>query len=163
MKYDRMLGFEIRMIHNLIKEILRKTHPDDDKPPLTQLQAGIMSYLFHNQEKPVYQKHIEEKFTISGATASNTCQVMEKNGLIVRSCMDKDARLKRITLTEAALRNSMRIEEHIQTTEEKMREGMSAAQQEELFRLLAVVRDNMERMIKELDEKERRKEYDTRC
>ncbi len=150
MEYTRMLGFELRMIHNLTKEIVRKSHPVTDKPPLTQLQAGIMAYLFHNQEKSICQKHIEEKFNISGATVSNTLQVMEKNGLIVKSSMDEDARLKRITMTQTALQDHKLIEEHMQMMERKMREGMSDTEQEELFRLLAVVRDNMEKMSREL-------------
>ena len=150
MKYTRMLGFELRMIHNLTKEIVRKSHPATDKPPLTQLQAGIMGYLFHNQEKSICQKHIEEEFNISGATVSNTLQVMEKNGLIIRSSMDEDARLKRITMTQTALQDHMLVEEHMQMMERKMREGMSDAEQEELFRLLAVVRNNMEKMSREL-------------
>ena len=58
MEYTRLLGFELRRIHNLTKEIVRKSHPNTNKPPLTQLQAGIMGYLFHHQEKPICQKHI---------------------------------------------------------------------------------------------------------
>ena len=150
MEYTRLLGFELRTIHNLTKEIVRKSHPITDKPPLTQLQAGIMGYLFRNQEKSICQKHIEEKFNISGATVSNTLQVMEKNGLIIRSSMDEDARLKRITMTQNALQDHMLVEEHMQMMERKMREGMSDTEQEELFRLLAVVRNNMEKMSKEL-------------
>ena len=145
-----MLGFELRMIHNLTKEIVRKSRPITDKPPLTQLQAGIMAYLFHNQEKSICQKHIEEKFNVSGATISNTLQVMEKNNLIIRSSMEEDARLKRITMTQTALQDHMLVEDHMQMMERKMREGMSDTEQEELFRLLAVVRDNMERMNREL-------------
>ena len=150
MEYTRLLGFELRMIHNLTKEIVRKSRPITDKPPLTQLQAGIMAYLVRNQEKSICQKHIEEQFNISGATVSNTLQVMEKNGLIIRSSMDEDARLKRITMTQTALQDHMLVEEHMQMMERKMREGMSDAEQEELFRLLAVVRNNMERMSREL-------------
>ena len=150
MKYNRLLGFELRMINNLIKEIVRKSHPDTGKPPLTQLQAGIMGYLFQNQEKSICQKHIEDKFNISGATVSNTLQVMEKNGLIIRSSMDEDARLKRITMTQTALQDHILVEEHMQMMERKMREGMNDTEQEELFRLLAVVRENMEKMSREL-------------
>ena len=150
MEYTRMLGFELRMINNLTKEIVRKSHPTTDKPPLTQLQAGIMGYLFHNQEKSICQKHIEEEFNISRATVSNTLQVREKNGLIIRSSMDEDARLKKITMTQTAKQDHMLVEEHMQMMERKMREGMSEAEQEELFRLLSIVRNNMERMSREL-------------
>lgn len=148
-----MLGFELRNIHNLTKEVVRKSRPAIDKPPLTQLQAGIMGYLFHHRQQPVYQKHIEEEFNISGATATNTLQVMERNGLITRSCMDRDGRLKRISMTQEAMQNQMLVEEHMHMMEERMLDGLSSQEQEELFRLLGLVRDNLERMRRGMDEK----------
>ena len=150
MKEKKMLGFELRTIHNLTREIVRKSRPIQDKPPLTQLQAGIMGYLFRHQEQPIYQKNIEEEFQVSRATATNTLQVMEKNGLITRSCMDKDARLKRIRMTQAALEDHTKVEAHMAMMDQRMFAGMNADEQNELFRLLDVVRKNLETMDTEL-------------
>ena len=84
MLHKKMFGFEVRFINNMIKEVVSKTHPVTGQRPQTQLQAGIMAYLYHHQEQPVYQKNIEEAFNISGATATNTLRVMERNGLLTR-------------------------------------------------------------------------------
>lgn len=157
MERNKMLGFELRTIHNLTKEVVRKSKPAIDKPPLSQLQAGIMGYLFHHQQQPVYQKHIEEEFKISGATATNTLQVMERNGLITRSYMDKDGRLKRISMTPTAMQDHMLVEEHMHMMEQRMLEGLSGAEREELFRLLGLVRENLERINREADKEEREK------
>ncbi len=151
MAETKMLGFELRRIHNLTKTIIRKSHPVTGKPPLTQLQAGIMGYLYRHQEQPVYQKNIEEEFKISRATATNTLQVMEKNGLITRNCVDRDGRLKRITMTEPAGRDHMQVQEHMKMMEDRMLRGMSDTEQAELFRLLAKVHGNLEGLSSELD------------
>lgn len=151
MKEKRMLGFELREIHNLIKEIVRKTRPIQDKPPLTQLQAGIMGYLFRHQDQPVYQKNIEEEFRISRATATNTLQVMEKNGLLTRCCMDRDARLKRIMMTPMALEDHIKVEAHMENMDARMLAGMSKTDQAELLRLLGIVHTNLEAMKREIE------------
>ncbi|MDE6893185.1 MAG: MarR family winged helix-turn-helix transcriptional regulator [Lachnospiraceae bacterium] len=152
MPYKKMLGFEIRLINNLIKGVVSRTHPDTGVRPQTQLQAGILGYLYHKKEQPVYQKNIEEVFNISGATATNTLRVMERNGLLTRCAMDKDARLKRIMLTEPAKKGHRLAEAHMEMMEEEMMQGLERAEREELLRLLAVVRENLERMNRETEE-----------
>ena len=146
MPYKKMLGFEIRLINNLIKGVVSRTHPDTGVRPQTQLQAGILGYLYHKKEQPVYQKNIEEEFNISGATATNTLRVMERNGLLTRCAMDKDARL------EPAKKGHRLAEAHMEMMEEKMMQGLERAEREELLRLLAVVRENLERMNRETEE-----------
>lgn len=143
------LGFELREIHNLIKMQIHKMRPPCTRPgtPLTQLQGGILGYLYHHDpEEPVYQKNIEEVFRISRATATNTLQVMEKNGLIVRKAQDQDGRLKRIFMTEEAYREHMQMEKAMQKLDEDMLAGMSSEEAEQFMALLYRVRDNLERM-----------------
>lgn len=152
------LGFELREIHNLIKMLIHKMHPPCARPgtPLTQLQGGILGYLYHHSaEEPVYQKNIEEVFRISRATATNTLQVMEKNGLIIRKSQDQDARLKRIFMTEEACREHMQMEKRMEALDTHMLAGMSSAETEQFLTLLDRVRDNLERMNAEYDDRQK--------
>ena len=82
MEERKRITFLLRVIHNLIKLSIHKTGPDVKKGPKTQLQGGILGYLCHHRDQPVYQKDLEKEFRISGATVSNTLQVMEREGLI---------------------------------------------------------------------------------
>ncbi len=148
----RLLSFELRVIHNLIKTLLHKMRPPCQRPgtPLTQLQGGILGYLYyHDDAEPVYQKHIEEVFRISRATATNTLQVMEKNGLIIRRVEDRDGRLKRIFMTEEAYREHTQIEKQMERLDDTMLDGMSSAEVEQFLSLLNRVRDNLERMSRD--------------
>lgn len=150
MEQERRLAFTLRVIHNKIKYIIRKSSPGDGKAPGTQLQGGILGYLYHHQEQPVYQKDIEKEFRISRATATNTLQVMERNGFIVRKALDKDARLKRIQMTEEALQKHRLVEEHIDMMNRRMLQGLTEQETEELYRLLDIVMKNLEEMDDEL-------------
>ena len=92
----------------------------------------------------MYQRDIEKEFRISGATATNTLQVMERNGLIVRKALDKDARLKRILITEEALQGHRRVEEQMDGMERRLTQGLSPEETAELHRMLDIVLDNLE-------------------
>lgn len=146
----RRLAFTLRVLQNQIKTIIRNSVPCSPMAPQSQLQGGILGYLYHHQEQPVYQRDIEKEFRISGATATNTLQVMEKNGQIVRKALDRDARLKRILMTEEAMQGHRQVEEHMEMMEQRMIRGLSASEVTELHRMLDVVFKNLEEWQREI-------------
>lgn len=149
----KRLGFTLRVIQNKIKAIVCSSIPPSSKGPQSQLQGGILGFLYHHQQQPVYQRDIEREFRISGATATNTLQVMERNGLIVRKALDKDARLKRILMAEEAMQGHRRIEEEMDRMEQRITRGLSAEETAELHRMLDIVLDNLEQWQQETEEK----------
>lgn len=148
--HDRHISFRLRVIQNQIRDVITKSGPKSDIAPQSQLQGGIMGFLFHRREQPVYQKDIEKEFRISRATATNTLQVMEKNGLIVRRCQDKDARLKRIFMTREAEANHARFEAHMKMLDEGMLQGFSEEDIEQLYRYLNKMMENLEQLKERL-------------
>ena len=152
-KGDRKsIALTLRVLHNKIKAVIHKSFPRDGDAPQSQLQGGILGYLYHHADGPVYQRDIEKEFCISGATATNTLQLMEKNGLIVRKSQDKDARLKRIVMTEPARHRHAKVEEHMRRMDEKMLQGMTEAEVSELYRLLGILMENLGRIKMESGE-----------
>lgn len=148
----KRMAFMLREIHNQIKQVIHKSSPRFDKGPRSQLQGGILGYLFHHRDGPVYQKDIEREFKISRATATNTLQVMERDGLIVRKAQDKDGRLKRIQMTEEAYQNHRQIEAHMEMVDGRMLEGLTEEEVAELRRLLGVLQKNLEELAAEFGE-----------
>ena len=137
----------LRIIQNRIKMIIHNAVPRFEKGPRSQLQGGILGYLYHHRDGPVYQRDLEKEFRISRATATNTLQVMERDGLIVRRAQDRDGRLKRIQMTEEACQNHRQIEEHMEMMDRRMLEGMTQAEAEELRRYLGILLGNQEQKI----------------
>lgn len=149
MEREMRIAFVLREIHNLCKLAIHKGSPRFEKGPKSQLQGGILGYLYHHTGGPVYQKDLEKEFRISRATATNTLQVMEREGLIVRRALDKDARLKRIQMTEEAYQNHCQIEDYMNMMDRRMLEGMSKDETAELRRLLGIVMRNLEALTEE--------------
>ena len=137
------IGFEIRVIQNLISEII-KDNKQRSEVCVTQLQHWIIRYLDENREKDVFQKDLEEVFKTSRATISNTLQVMERNGLITRTSVEKDARLKRLALTEKAREFRRRVGVNVEEMESLLRNGMTEEETAVFINLLHRVRTNLE-------------------
>ena len=148
---QRGIACVLRMLHNQIKLTIHKSLPKAEKAPRTQLQGGILGYVYYHEDQPVYQRDIEKEFRISRATATNALQVMEREGLIVRKALDKDGRLKRIQMTEEAYRNHRRLEEHMRMTEQRMLEGITEEEISQLRRLLGIMQRNLEEMTDGVD------------
>ena len=149
---QRGIAFVLRMLHNQIKLTIHKSLPKAEKAPRTQLQGGILGYVYYHEDQPVYQRDIEKEFRISRATATNALQVMEREGLIVRKALDKDGRLKRIQMTPEAYQNHEKIERHMDWIGNRVLEGMSDQEVAELYRLLGILMKNLEGMTAEPEE-----------
>ncbi len=66
----------------------------------THSQFALMGYLLKNADKEIFQKDIEENFGIRRSSVSAIISHLESKGLIVRSSVEGDARLKKISVTE---------------------------------------------------------------
>ena len=70
---------------------------------LTSVQGEVLFYLFHNQDKKIYQKTIEESLKISNPTVTGILQRMEEKELISRVVDESDARYRVIVLCSRAI------------------------------------------------------------
>ena len=139
-KRSETIGYKIRLLHNQIhKNMEAKRMENEDN--LTGMQRWTLGFLKDHSDCEVYQKDIEEAFSISRATASNMLGVMERKGLIKRVAVSHDARLKRLA------------ERDIREMEARLTAGLSAEDVEHLKRCLDQMLQNLDVTITE----------DTRC
>ena len=96
------IGFQIRAVSNLIKRKLYEIRPDG-QPLLTDLQGRILGFLYHNQDREIFQRDIEEHFYIRRSTVSRLLAGMEEQGLLQRIPVPRDARLKKLVMTPRAV------------------------------------------------------------
>lgn len=97
------IGLELRSLFNLIRRYFDFSSHKREIEKVTCNNGRIIGYLADNEEQDIYQKDIEDHFTITRATASKVLSLMEKKELIQRQAVEKDARLKKIVLTKKAL------------------------------------------------------------
>lgn len=135
MEETRNIGHEIRVISNLIKRNLAQTSAFDRMNHMTGTHCWIIKFLFENRDREIYQRDIETEFSIRRSTVTGIIQLMEKNGLVVRESVEKDARLKKLVLTEEAVQLHFKVEETIAELEKTLTLGISEEEKKVFFEI----------------------------
>lgn len=141
------IGMEINMISNLIhREIdnfmLKKSAQFTDEN-ITGINGRVIGFLYLNMDKDIFQKDIEEVLRIRRSTVSTLLKGMEEKGLIIRQSVAFDARLKKIILTEKAIKVQLQIAEDIDSFESKIREGITDEELEHFKSVLSKIEKNL--------------------
>ena len=121
MQNEKEIGIIVKMLSNEIGRCLSKEFCSDE---LTHMQRRIISYLHVHSSEDIFQKNIETTFNIRRSTATGILKLMEKNGLIRRTAVAGDARLKKIVLTHTANEIYLTTKYAIENLEKAMRQGI---------------------------------------
>lgn len=97
---SRKLGLEIHIADLMLRRAGDACTEISSEKELTGTHGYILGYLARHADRPVYQRDIESHFGMRRSSVSNVLSLMERNGLIERQSVPKDARLKRIVMTE---------------------------------------------------------------
>ena len=143
MKRQRTVCQEIRVLSLMLKRLADSTLSELFDREITDVQGRVIGFLYHNQDRPIYQKDVEAEFSITRATTSKMLTLMEKNGLIVRSTVTYDARLKELRLTEKALDYAHQVRSGLDAFETSVTQALTEEEQETLLRLLRKLEDNV--------------------
>lgn len=90
-------------IHRVSNKLGRKIDSIICIKNLTHSQYAIISYVYDNNNREVFQRDIEEEFGIRRSSVSAMLSNLEDKGYIVRSSVTQDARLKKITVTDKGI------------------------------------------------------------
>ena len=105
-------------------------------------QGRTLRFLL-SQTEDIYQKDIEEEYSIRPSTATQLLKQMEKNGLIIREPEAYDNRLKKIVVTDKALLYKQQVIEDLTTLEETLIKGISETDLQVFFRVTEKMMDNL--------------------
>lgn len=99
--YRDPIGHRIKTLNNLLKRDMDKNfghHPDR----ATLMHTWIIGFLQDREDLGIdtFQKDIEAEFSINRSTTSEMLKLMCKKGMIKRVAVTRDARLKKIVLTD---------------------------------------------------------------
>ena len=142
------LGYKFRRIDKRIQKYFSTRMVNDGKE-LTRMQSATIRYLIENEGRDVFQKDLERDFSIKGATATNILKLMEKDGVIRRVPLERDARLKKLVLTEKGYRLDAIAHDNIENLEIGIRKGLSEEEITIFSNILDKIAQNIEDLIKE--------------
>ena len=141
----RRIGRDISCLKNLFSRNIENNETIRFVNEITSANAVILGFLQKNQNIDVYQKTIEENFSITKSTTSKILKLMEQNGLISRLGVENDARLKKIVLTEKGLAINESVRNVIDDVEKKALEDFSDEEIELLFLFLSRIKTNLKK------------------
>ncbi len=144
MEYREDLGFQIRTLSHLVKRVIDQTAFSGEEVHPTGVQGWIIGYLYENRDKEVFQRDIQQQFSIRRSTVTGILQLMEKNGLITRSSVERDARLKKLELTPKAIELHERVGRSIRKMEEHLSQSLTSEEKAEFIRLCEKIRANLQ-------------------
>ena len=134
------VGRSVGMLSNLIR---RHFSTFSFHGTLSGAQGKTLHFILaRGQECDVFQKDIEEEYSLRPPTATKLLKDMEKNGLIYREAVPY-ARLKRIVATKKAMQYQELIHQSLEETEDRLTSGISPQDLAVFFRVINQMIRNM--------------------
>jgi len=142
MKYH--ISRELHCLNARIGREFETTHRLPSSKEITGANSRIIHYLAEHQNDILYQKDLEKAFGITRSTASRVLGLMEEKGLIERTSVHHDARLKRVTLTERALDISQSMGAAFDDMDEKLFADFTEGEKQQMMQFLERMQRNLE-------------------
>lgn len=137
------IGMELRKLMNFIHRNVKSSKCEDETLPMTKMQGMIVGFLNDSKQQDVFQKDIEKKFSMRRSTASKMLKNMEEKGIIERISIEKDARMKKLQLSEKGQSVVEDVSREYQRIENLLTEGLTQEELEQFFSILCKMQQNM--------------------
>ncbi len=134
--------YAARYISKLSNKLRRKIDAFSSRENLSGSQGRVLHFLLA-QTGDVFQKDIEEEYSLRPPTATELLKKMERDGLIHREAMPNDARMKRIIVSEKALQYRDVVVADITHLEDELTRGISSADMDTFFSVIEKMLDNI--------------------
>ena len=138
----KYIGVEISKTNNMLKRNCKKSDVLRRVDDATGKNGWIIGFLAEKQDRDIFQKDIEQYFSIRRSTVSGIIQLMEKKGFITR--VDYDARLKKLVLTDRAKELHANMMKNLEENEIRLKQNISEEELATFFSVLEKIRSNIE-------------------
>ena len=146
MEYREDIGFQIRTLSHLVKRTVDQVAFDEQADHPTGVQGWILGYLYENQGREIFQRDIQEQFSIRRSTVTGILQLMERNGLITRSSVERDARLKKLELTPRGVELHERVERSIRQVEDRLSQCLTPEEKATFLTICEKIRAHLKEL-----------------
>lgn len=131
-----------RYVSKLSNKLRRKMDMLSSRKEFSGSQSRLLNFLLA-QTDDIFQKDIEEEYSIRPSTATELLKQMEQNGLLVRRPMPNDSRLKKIVLTEKALQYREQVVRELTDLEETLVKGIPDEKMAVFLEVIEKMMDNL--------------------
>ena len=139
---EKDCGAQINLLSRMLKRRLNVTLQELG---ITAIQSRVMFYIMdHCPAGPVFQRDVEQAFSLSRSTATGILQQLEEKGLLRRESVPSDARLKNLVPTPRAAELDAEVRACLRQSEAVLTRGLSDGQVQLFKETLATMAANLE-------------------
>lgn len=131
-----------RYVSKLSNKLRRQLDMLSSRKDFSGSQGRTLHFLLA-QNEDIFQKDIEEEYSIRPSTATELLKQMEKNGLITREPVSYDNRLKKIVLTDKALMYRKQVVDDLTALEESLIKDIPEEKLNIFFEVIEKMMDNL--------------------
>jgi len=143
MKKSNHLAKELHRLDIGVGRVLCQSLSGCGMEEVSGTNGRIIRFLSDHEDNDVYQRDLEKEFGITRSTASRVLMLMEQKGLIERHSVKKDARLKKLVLTEKSRAISASFIGNGRRMDQLLLEGFSPEETGLLFSFLDRMLENV--------------------
>lgn len=141
---------ELHCLSNMNRRYMDSNSHKKMVDSVTGTNGWIIGYLDHNSHRDVYQRDLEETFGITRSTVSKVVNLMVQKGLVERSAVEHDARLKKLTLTDRSRELISVMHKDNDMLESVMMQGFSDEEKSQLMEYVTRMKNNMKTALDEM-------------
>ncbi len=143
MEHHEEIGFQVHTLSHRIRQMMNGMELEEENAA-PGMQGWIIGYLYSRQGEEVFQRDVQAHFSIGRSTATGLLKAMEQEGLITRTGVERDARLKRLELTPMARRLHEAVMGRIARVEQALASTLTPGEKTEFLRLCGKIRDGID-------------------
>jgi DNA-binding MarR family transcriptional regulator len=142
-KREERIGFEIRRLDHMLARNIQACVKSAGLDEVTLMHGWIIRFLYANRDRDIFQKDVEQHFSIGRSTVTNIIQLMEKKGFVARQSVEHDARLKKVVLTEKGIQSHETMEALIESLDMSLVEGITDGELEVFYSVIEKLKENL--------------------
>lgn len=135
---------EMKKMFNIIKRYADNNLEQLLCNDLTPVQGMVLGFIIKSSYKDLYQRDIESAFNIRRSSVTNVIQTIERKGFIKRQYVENDKRLKKIVLTDKAVKLGKSFKGIMDSLENRIKEGITKEEFEIFFKVMEKINRNLE-------------------
>lgn len=141
---DKSASCELRRLTNHVRRKLMTFKGDKNNKRQTSSHYYIINYIASKGNEDVFQRDIDQRFSLRRPTTTEILKLMERNGLVTKKSVENDLRLKKVVLTKKARVLGEEFETFLEDMEAQMTEGISQEHMDIFFEVVEKMRQNLE-------------------
>lgn len=141
---DKSASCELRRLTNHVRRKLMTFKGDKNNKRQTSSHYYIINYIASKGNEDVFQRDIDQRFSLRRPTTTEILKLMERNGLVTKKSVENDLRLKKVVLTKKAKNIGQEFEVFLEDMENQMTNGITDEQMDVFFEVVEKMRLNLE-------------------